>query len=76
MVERVKASFYDHPDRVVWVQPAVLGLVVASWDETLYDDYFCLLSWFKLAANSVDKNSKKSTRALDHWKLINRCRFL
>ena len=31
---------------------------------------------FKQAANSVDKNSKKSRGTLDHWKLLTRCGFL
>ena len=30
---------------------------------------------FKQAANSVDKNSKKSTETLDRWKLLRRCEF-
>ena len=31
---------------------------------------------FKQEANSVNKNSKKSTGTLDHWKLLSRCGFL
>ena len=35
-----------------------------------------LLGCFKLGANSVGKNSKKSTGTLNHWKLLSRCGFL
>ena len=31
---------------------------------------------FKQAANSVDKNLKKFTGTLDHWKLLSKCGFL
>ena len=55
---------------MIWIQPAV-----ASLDKTLYDDYL-LLGGFEEAANSVDKNLKKSTETLDNRKLLSRCGFL
>ena len=36
------------------------GYIAASLDKTLYDDYLCLVA----SANSMDKNSKKSTGTL------------
>ena len=51
------------------------GHVVVSLDKTHYDDYISLLGGFEQAANSGDKNVKKSTRTLDHQKLLNRCGF-
>ena len=35
-----------------------------------------LLGGLEQAANSVDRNSKKSTETLDHWKLLNSCEIL
>ena len=54
-----KCSFYDDPDRVIWVQPVHPGHVVESLDKTFYDDHFCLM------VNSEDKNFKKSAETLD-----------
>ena len=41
------ADFYDDPDRMIRVQPAVPhpGHVIASWNKTLYNDrYLCLVA--------------------------------
>ena len=35
-----------------------------------------LLGGLEQAANSEDKNSKKSAGTLDYWKLLSRCGFL
>ena len=67
VAERVKASFYDDPDHMIWVQPPP-GHIVASLDKTHYDDYLCLvasnkqqISWTKIRENPqehwITKNS-------------------
>ena len=40
--EKIKASFYDDPDRMIWVNPHPPH-VVAFLDKTLFDDDLCLV---------------------------------
>ena len=69
-----KRCFYDDPDCIIWVQLApwwrccILGYDALRW--------LSLLGGFEPAANSVDKNSKKSTGTLDHWKFLSKYGFL
>ena len=62
MADRLKVPFYDDPDRIIWVQPQP-EYVVASLEKTFYDKYPCLVA-LEQAANSMDKNLKKSSETL------------
>ena len=40
---RSRRCFYDYPNRMIWFNPQ-LGLIVASLDKMLHNDYLCLVA--------------------------------
>ena len=62
----------NYPDRIILLQPHP-GHVVASLERCFMMIMFALR--LRTSSKFRDKNAKKSTGTLDHWKVLSKCVF-
>ena len=71
-----KARIYAHTAHCDLGSTRTLVMLLRPWIRRFTMITVSLLGRFEQAANSVDKNSKKSTQTLDRRKFLSRCGFL
>ena len=66
-----KYHFYDDPDCMIWVKPALLPRCCVHGQHALT---MIISAWWLRTSSRVGKqDSKNSTATLDRWKLLSRC---